>query len=103
MLFRRVEDEAVLEGFFSGTVLPAAEKLAGLVKTEVSRVSGKPGGESRYHMVYELYFDSADGFFRALASEGGLVLMQALKPWAEARLISWYYAEVWEEGVKRET
>jgi uncharacterized protein (TIGR02118 family) len=99
ILFRRVDDEQVLESFFSSTVMPLSEKLTGLVQTEVSRVSGKPGGESRYHLVYELYFAASDDFYRALASESGLALMQALKPWADAKLLTWFYAESWEQAV----
>jgi hypothetical protein len=99
ILFRRVDDDEALEGFFSGTVMLLSEQLAGLVQTEVSRVSGKPGGESRFQLVYELYFVAADDFFRALASQSGIALMQALKPWADAKLITWFYAESWEQAV----
>lgn len=99
ILFRRVDDEQALETFFSGTVMPLSEKLAGLVQTEVSRVSGKPGGESRFYLVYELYFAAADDFYSALVSETGIALMQALKPWAEAKLLTWFYAESWEQAV----
>jgi uncharacterized protein (TIGR02118 family) len=99
ILFRRVDDEETLESFFSGTVMPLSEKLSGLVQTEVSRVAGKPGGESRFHLIYELYFVAADDYYRALASESGLALMQALKPWADAKLLTWFYAESWEQAV----
>jgi uncharacterized protein (TIGR02118 family) len=102
ILFRRVDDEAALEAFFAGTALPLSEKLNGLAKTEVSRIVGKPGGESRYHLVYELYFESADIFYRALASPAGIAWMQAFKPWADGKLITWFYAESWEEEVKRD-
>ncbi|HSH01103.1 MAG TPA: EthD family reductase [Anaerolineae bacterium] len=96
-IYRRVDDEMVLEEFFSNQHLPLAEQLPGLVKTEVSRITGKPGGESRFHMMYTLYFDDEDSFWRALGSQPGLALMQALKPWGEQRLVTWFYAEAWEE------
>ena len=96
-IYRRVDDENALETFFSNTHLRLAEQLPGLVKTEVSRITAKPGGDSRFHLMYELYFDKPATFFQALASEAGRDLMAALKEWADARLITWYYAESFEE------
>ncbi len=96
-IYRRVDDEKALETFFSGTHLPLAEKLPGLLKYEVSRVEGKPGGESRFHLVYELYFESRTWFERAMLTPTGLQLIEALKPWAEAKVISWFFATVFEE------
>ena len=57
-IYRRVDDDNALEMFFSSTHLPLAEQLPGLLKSEVSRISGKPGGPSRYHLMYELYFET---------------------------------------------
>ena len=99
-LYYRVDDEEALETFFSSTHLQLAEDLPGLVKSEVSRINGQPGGESRFHMAYSLYFASEQSFQLSLVSEPGIKLMQALKPWADARLIAWYYAEAFEEIVK---
>lgn len=100
-LYYRVDDEETLESFFSSTHLQLAEKLPGLVKSEVSRISGQPGGESRFHMAYSLYFATEQSFYQSIASESGVKLMQALKSWADARLITWYYAESFEEIVKK--
>ena len=96
-IYRRVDDQEALETFFSGTHLRLAEQLPGLVKSEVSRIGGKPGGESRYHLMYELYFDSQAAYLKAIASEPGQKLVQALTPWGEARIITWFYAESFEE------
>jgi uncharacterized protein (TIGR02118 family) len=100
-IYYRVDDEEKLESFFSHTHLPLAERLPGLVKSEVSRIIGKPGGESRFHLAYSLYFASEASFQLSLGSEEGLELVQALKPWADAGLIVWYFADVFEEVVKR--
>lgn len=97
-IYRKVDDETALETFFSVTHLPLAEQLPGLVKSEVSRVTGKPGGLSRFHLMYELYFDSADSFHRALATEPGLMLMKELRAWGEAKIITWFYADAFEEA-----
>lgn len=96
-IYRRVDDLQALETFFAQTHLPLAEALPGLLKSEVGRINSKPGGESRFHMMYELYFESEPDFQAALASETGRKLMVALMPWAEARLISWFYADSYAE------
>lgn len=98
-IYYRVDDEEALEEFFSRTHLQLAEQLPGLMKSEVSRVIGKPGGESRFHLAYSLYFATRESFEMSLISEPGQKLMQALVPWEEARLITWYYADAFEEVV----
>lgn len=97
-IYRRVDDEMALEQFFSQTHLPLAEALPGLLKSEVSRIGGKPGGESRFHLMYELYFESQTEYLQAMATEPGLALIQALKPWGEAKIVTWFYAEAYEEA-----
>jgi uncharacterized protein (TIGR02118 family) len=100
-IYYRVDDEDSLEAFFSSTHLQLAEQLPGLVKSEVNRVSGQPGGESRFHLAYSLYFATEESFYLSLASAPGIELMQALTTWAEAKLIVWYFAESYEEIVER--
>jgi uncharacterized protein (TIGR02118 family) len=99
-LYYRVDDEETLEEFFSSTHLQLAEQLPGLMKSEVSRITGQPGGDSRFHMSYSLYFATEQSFYMSLTSEPGTKLMQALKAWADARLIVWYFADAFEEVVK---
>jgi uncharacterized protein (TIGR02118 family) len=97
-IYRRVDDETALETFFAETHLPLAERLPGLLKSEVSRVTGKPGGESRFHLVYELYFAGRPEFEQAWLTETGVALLAALKPWADARLLTWFFADSYEEA-----
>ncbi len=100
-LYYKVDDDDTLEAFFSNTHLQLAEKLPGLLKSEVSRVVGQPGGESRFHMAYSLYFATEESFYLSLASEPGIEMMKALMPWFEAKLIVWYYADSFEEFVEK--
>ena len=97
MIYRRVDDEDAVDEFFSSTHLPLAESLPYLLKSEVSRVLSKPGGESRFLLMYELYFASIDTFREAFLTEQGIQLMQALKPWGDAKIITWFYADAFEE------
>ena len=98
-IYRQVDDSHVLDDFFSSTHLQLAEKLPGLIRTELNRVEGKPGGQSRFYLMYSLYFGEKKVFEHALASEYGQQLMAALKPWADAKLISWFYADAAEQNM----
>ncbi len=98
-LYRRVDDEVALEEFFSQTHLPLAEQLPGLLSREVSRISHKPGGESRFHLMFELYFDSRINFEAAMATPIGVQLIAALTPWAEAKIITWFFADSFLEDM----
>lgn len=101
-LYRRVDDEQLLEDFFNQTHLPLAEKLPGLVQREVSRVSHKPGGESRFHLMFELYFQDKVAFETAIATPTGVQLIGALLPWAEAKIITWFFSDSFVEEMNGE-
>ena len=79
------------------THLPIAEQLPHLVKREVCRISHKPGGSSRFLLMFELYFESEELFQEAIRTPTGIQLIQALKPWAEKKIITWFYSESFEE------
>ena len=96
-LYRQVDKPDTLEEFFSNTHLPLAEQLPGLVKSEVSRINHKPGGQSRFILMYELYFESEKDLQAAFATAPGVQLIQALQPWDKARIVTWFYADVYEE------
>jgi len=93
VLYYRVDDETALEEFFSSTHLPLLESLPGLRAVEVSRVLGQPAGQSRFVLTIEAMFDSQPALEAALSTSAGVTLMNALRPWAENRLIAWYYAD----------
>jgi len=97
VLYYRVDDETALEDFFSGTHLRLLEQLPGLLGREVSRVTGQPLGNSRFHLMVEAYFQSPAAMMTALASEPGIALMNALRPWAENKLLAWFYADAFRE------
>lgn len=96
-LYRKVDDLDAVDHFFSHTHLPLAEQLPGLIKSEVSRIMGQPAGDSRFYLGYELYFASKKAFEDAMKSQPGVFLMINLTPWAEKRLVTWFYAESFEE------
>jgi len=96
-LYYRVDDETTLEEFFSAVHLPLLEALPGLRAVEVGRILGQPLGQSRFTLTVEATFDDQAALTTALATETGITLMNALRPWAENRLIAWYYADTFRE------
>ncbi len=100
-LYRQVDNPEISEQFFSTTHLPLAEQLPGLIKSEVCRISHKPGGQSRFALMYELYFASQEALQDAFATAVGIQLIRALQPWADARIITWFYADVYEEDLHK--
>ena len=101
-IYRRVDDPNAIDQFFSETHLPLSEALPNLVRSEVSWVRGKPGGESRFYMQYELYFESEESWQMALLSEPGVALVRALKPWGDEKILTWFYSETYEETHENE-
>ena len=93
VLYRRVDDETALESFFSDFHLPLAEQLPGLLGSEVCRIDGKPGGPSRFHMTYSLYFEDKESFYQSLASKAGIRLLETMAGWLEAGVITWFQGE----------
>jgi uncharacterized protein (TIGR02118 family) len=94
ILYRQTEDNSQTDDFFSRINLPMAEQLPGLLSTELSRTAGKPqGAESRFYIMYELYFANQQTCYAAMQSDMGRAMTLALQPWAEARVVSWFYAE----------
>ena len=96
-IYRQVDDPSAIDQFFSETHLPLAEALPNLEKTEVSWIKGKPGGQSRFYLMYELYFESQEAYQMALISEEGVELIKALKPWGDEKIVTWFYADSYEE------
>ena len=97
VLYYRVDDETALEEFFTTTHLPLVEALPGLRRLEISRITGQPFGRSRFYLEVEAYFDNEIAMREGLLSRSGLAMMDALRPWSENKLISWFYADSFAE------
>jgi uncharacterized protein (TIGR02118 family) len=97
VIYYRVDDEAALEDFFSGTHLPLVEQLPGLRRLEISRITSQPFGKSRFHLMVEAYFDGEAALREGLVSQPGVAMMNALRPWSENKLVAWFYADSFGE------
>lgn len=98
VIYYRVDDEAALESFYAGTHLRLLEQLPGLSKIEISRVANQPTGQSRFFLMVEGYWPTTKSMESALVSAPGLQLMDALRVWADNKLIVWFYADAFEEA-----
>ncbi|MFO7662029.1 MAG: EthD family reductase [Chloroflexota bacterium] len=98
VIYYQVDDSNLLEDFFSGTHLRLIEQWPGLQMLEISRITGQPTGQSRFHLMVEAYFENETAMRVAQLSETGRELMEALRTWADERLIAWFYADSFSES-----
>jgi uncharacterized protein (TIGR02118 family) len=94
-LYKRPSDPTEFDRHFDTVHLPLIRRSPGLRKLEVTRVTGAPIGESRYHVMAELYFDDRDAMDAALASPEGRAIAHDLMSFA-ADLVSAFHGEVYE-------
>lgn len=70
-IYSKPSDVAAFETHYREVHTPLARKLPGLRKLEISRAAGAVGGEPRYHMISEMYFDDMPALKAALKSPEG--------------------------------
>jgi len=70
-LYKKPADVAAFEKHYREIHTPLAKKMPGLRKMEVSHVTGAPGGEPKFYMMAELFFDNDEAMKAALASPEG--------------------------------
>lgn len=70
-LYRKPADVAAFESHYREIHTPLARKMPGLRKLEVARCFGAPGGEPKFYMVAEMYFDNKEALMAALSSPEG--------------------------------
>jgi len=51
--------------------MPLVEKMPGLLRAEVSKLTPMPGAENKYHMMAEMYFEDMDKLNESMASAEG--------------------------------
>ena len=95
-LFARPEDPAAFDAEYFGTHLPLNDRTPGLRRTEVTRVTGSPGGgDSPWYLVTEMYYDDAAAMRAAFASPEAADAGRQLMSFAKG-LVTMYTAEVVE-------
>lgn len=70
-VYQKASDVPAFEKHYREVHCPLAMKLPGLKKCELGWVRGSPGGDARYHLVAELYFEDHAALNVALNSPEG--------------------------------
>jgi uncharacterized protein (TIGR02118 family) len=70
-LYKKPADVQQFEDHYFNIHVPLANKIPGLRKVEISRITGSPQGLSEYHLMAELYFDNMDALKSAMSSPEG--------------------------------
>ena len=70
-MYKTPADTEAFEKHYFETHMPLVEKMPGLLKSEVSKLTGMPGAENKYHMMAEMYFEDMDKLNESMASPEG--------------------------------
>ncbi len=91
--YRTPEDVAAFDKHYHEVHIPLVKKTPGLRKLEITKITGAPMGESKYHMMAEMYYDSLDAMNAANASPEGKAVVRDLMSIA-ANIVTVFYGEV---------
>lgn len=92
-LYKKPSDISAFEKHYKEIHTPLARKVPGLLKLEVSHMTGSPGGDPKFYMMAELYFESKDEMMAALSSDEGQAAARDIMSFA-GDLIHMMFAEV---------
>ena len=70
-LYKKAADVAAFDKYYNETHAPLAKKMPGLRRMEVCRFTGSPGGEAKFYLMAEMYFDDKATMMAALGSPEG--------------------------------
>ncbi len=70
-LYRKPADIEQFEKHYFEVHMPLVAKIPGLLKSEVARLKGLPGQDSKYYMITEMYFKDMDSFNAGMAAPEG--------------------------------
>ena len=91
-LYRKPADPAEFDKHYFGIHIPLIRKYPGMRKVEVTRITGAPIGEAKFHLMAEMYFDSKDAMDAALASPEGKAVTRDIMSFA-ADVITVFHGE----------
>jgi uncharacterized protein (TIGR02118 family) len=95
-MFTKPDDPEAFDRAYFDEHLPLNAKTPGLRRTEVTRVTGAPRGESPYYIVTEMYYDDQESMRAAFASPEAAEAAKQLMTFAKG-LVSMYTATVVDE------
>jgi len=85
VLYKKPSDPAAFDAHYASTHAPLAKKIPGLKRYEISTGPvSTPAGDSQWHLVAILEFDSADALRAGLSSPEGRAAAGDLSNFAQA-------------------
>lgn len=94
-LYRNPENVEAFDSHYFQVHTPLVRKMPGLKKLEVTRITGAPIGDTKFHMMAEMYFDDQDSMNAAAASPEGKAATKDLMGFA-ANLVTMFHGETKE-------
>jgi len=92
-LYRKPADVAAFDAHYDEIHTPLVRRYPGLQKLEITRITGAPLGEARFHMMAEMYFPEQGSDGCALASAEGKAVARDLMSFA-ADVVTVFYGDV---------
>ena len=92
-LYRKPADPAEFDKHYDNVHTPLVKKYPGLHKLEITHITGAPIGETKFHLMVEMYFDNKEAMDAALASPEGKAVARDLMSFA-ADVVTVFYGEV---------
>jgi uncharacterized protein (TIGR02118 family) len=92
-LYKKPAEVEDFDKHFDEVHLPLIRKFPGLRRLEVTRITGAPIGETKFHAMAEMYFDTREAVDAALASQEGKAVARDLLSFA-APLVTVFIGEV---------
>ena len=91
-LYRKPADPEEFDKHFFGVHVPLVRNFPGLRNLHVTRITGAPIGEAKFHLMLEMEFDSRDAVDLALASPAGKAVTRDILSFA-ADVITVFHGE----------
>jgi uncharacterized protein (TIGR02118 family) len=92
-LYKQPQDPAEFNRQYFEEHIPLAMKMPGLKRSEVSKITGSPMGQSEYYLIAELYFDDMEALKAAMSSPEGKASAKNLMGFAKD-IVTMMFAEV---------
>ncbi len=94
-LYRKPADPAAFDEHYRTIHTPLVRKYPGLRKLEITRITGAPIGDTKFHLMAEMYFDSKETMNAAMASQEGKAVARDLMSFA-ADVVTVFHGETEE-------
>ncbi len=96
-LYKKPSDTQAFDEHYKNKHTPLVQKMPGLKKLEVSKITSAIGGEAKFYLLAEMYFDDEDALNAAMASPEGKAAGKDLMDFA-GDIVQMMVGEVVENG-----